>query len=86
MPKTHRTTEQVVLINSFKVLIFAAIMLPIGFAALGTGILFGAYCIATSRNPEKADILFSQALIFFALIETFVFMSLGVAGFAYLSL
>ena len=35
---------------------------------------------------SKEQYLFSQALIFFALIETFVFMALGVAGFAYLSL
>ena len=71
-----------VLINSFKVLLFAAAMIPIGCAALATGALFGAYCLATSRNPEKADLLFSQALIFFALIETFVFMALGVVHFA----
>ena len=74
------------MINSFKVLIFAAVMLPIGFAALGCGILFGAYCVSTSRNPDKAEILFSQALIFFALIESFVFLALGVAGFAYFTL
>jgi F0F1-type ATP synthase membrane subunit c/vacuolar-type H+-ATPase subunit K len=77
---------QVVLINSFKVLVFAGVMIPIGCAALGTGILFGSYCLAVSRNPDNADALFSQALIFFALIETFVFMSIGVAAFAYFTL
>ena len=74
-----------VLINSFKVLVFAALMIPIGCAALGTGLLFGSYCIAAAHNPENAENLFSQALIFFALIETFVFMAIGVALFAYLA-
>lgn len=55
-------------------------MLPIAAAALGVGILFAGYNLAVSRNPEEAETLFNGTLMGFALIETFIFMSLG-AGF-----
>lgn len=55
-------------------------MLPIAFAALGTGILFGCYNLAVSRNPEEVENLFNTTLMGFALMETFIFISF-VVGF-----
>jgi F0F1-type ATP synthase membrane subunit c/vacuolar-type H+-ATPase subunit K len=54
-------------------------MFPIAFASLSAGILFAAYNLAASNNPDEADSIFSQTLIFFALIETFVFIAIGCA-------
>lgn len=68
-----------VLVKSVKILVFAALMMPIAFASLSAGILFASYNLAASNNPDEADALFSQTLIFFALIETFVFIAVGVA-------
>lgn len=44
--------------------------------AVGTGLLFGSYNVAVSRNPEEGENLFNTSLMAFALIETFVFISL----------
>ncbi len=54
-------------------------MLPIAFASLSVGILFASYNMAVSNNPDESDNIYSQTLIFFALIETFVFVALGIA-------
>ena len=51
-------------------------MFPISFAALGSGILFGAYNLSVARNPEEKDTLFGNTMMWFAFIETFVFIGL----------
>lgn len=65
------------LVTAFKVLVLGGCMLPIASAALGTGILFAAYNLALSRNPEEGDSLFSSTLMGFAFIETFIFIALA---------
>ena len=55
------------------------LMFPVAFASLSVGILFASYNIAVSANPDESDSIYSQTLIFFALIETFVFIALGIA-------
>lgn len=68
-----------VMIKGVKIMVFAALMMPIAFASLSAGILFASYNIAASNNPDESDNLYSQTLIFFALIETFVFIAIGIA-------
>ena len=45
-------------------------------AALGTAVLFAGYLTGAARNPEESENLFNTTLMAFALIETFVFLSL----------
>lgn len=71
-----------VIVRSAKLMLFAFIMFPIAFASLSAGILFSSYNLAVSNNPDEADSIYSQTLIFFALIETFVFIAIGVASVA----
>ena len=71
------------LVLAVKTLVLGGCMLPIAFAALGTGILFAAYNLAVSRNPEEIENLFNTTLMGFALIETFVFLSFVVAAVIY---
>lgn len=66
------------LVLAVKILVLGGCMLPIAFAALGTGILFGCYNLAVSRNPEEVENLFNTTLMGFALMETFIFISLVV--------
>jgi F0F1-type ATP synthase membrane subunit c/vacuolar-type H+-ATPase subunit K len=73
------------LVLAVKVLVLGGCMLPIAFAALGTGILFAGYNLAVSRNPEEAENIFNTTLLGFALVETFVFLSF-IAGFLIYSL
>lgn len=70
------------IISAFKVLLFGFVMFPIAFSALGVGILFAAFNLAVSRNPEERDGLFSNTMMAFALIESFVFIGLlvGIAA------
>jgi F0F1-type ATP synthase membrane subunit c/vacuolar-type H+-ATPase subunit K len=68
------------LVLAVKILVLGGCMLPIAFAALGTGILFGCYNLAVSRNPEEVENLFNTTLMGFALMETFIFISF-VVGF-----
>jgi F0F1-type ATP synthase membrane subunit c/vacuolar-type H+-ATPase subunit K len=59
-----------------KVLVLGGCMLPIAFGVLGTGILFAGYNLAVSRNPEEVENLFNSTLMGFALMETFIFLSI----------
>ena len=69
-----------VIISAFKVLVFGFAMFPVAFSALGVGVLFAAFNIAVSRNPEEKEGLFSNTMMAFALIESFVFIGLLVAA------
>jgi F0F1-type ATP synthase membrane subunit c/vacuolar-type H+-ATPase subunit K len=68
-----------VIIRSAKLLVFGMLMIPVAFASLSVGVLFASYNLAVSNNPDETDNIYSQTLIFFALIETFVFVALGIA-------
>jgi F0F1-type ATP synthase membrane subunit c/vacuolar-type H+-ATPase subunit K len=71
-------------ITAVKLMVFAGTMLPISMGALGTGILFAGYGIAVSRNPEESENIFNTTLMGFALIETFVFLSIVIAIIVYI--
>lgn len=71
------------LVLASKILVFGGCMMPIAFGALGTGLLFGAYNISASRNPEEIENLFNSTLLGFALVETFVFLSFFLAAVVY---
>jgi F0F1-type ATP synthase membrane subunit c/vacuolar-type H+-ATPase subunit K len=62
-----------------KILVFGGIMVTLGGAAIGTGVLFSGYLVALSRNPEETDNLFNGTMMGFALIETFVFLGILLA-------
>ena len=71
------------LVLAVKTYVLGGCMTPIAFAILGTGILFGCNNLAVSRNPEEQENLFNTTLMGFALMETFVFMSIIVGYFIY---
>jgi len=63
--------------STARLLILGACMISLGCGAIGTGILFSGYLLSAARNPEESESLFSTALMAFALIETFIFLSFG---------
>ena len=67
------------LVTASKIMVFVGIMLPIAFAALATGVVFGSFLIAVSRNPVEKDMLFSNSMVAFVIIESFVFTALLVS-------
>lgn len=63
--------------------IFAAslTLTPLAGCAVATGIVFGSLMQATSNAPDNRNLFFSNALLAFALIETFCFFALGLAAY-----
>lgn len=51
--------------------------------AISTGLIFGSLTMSTARNPEEYEKLFSNTLVGFALIETFVFIGITLALIAH---
>lgn len=74
------------LVKAAKCFLFGLGTMPIACGALGTGLIFSASNIALARNPEMSDSLFTNSLIGFALIETFVVIGVGTAIAGYLLL
>ena len=72
-------------ITASKFIALGLISVTLAGAAIGTGVLFAGYNVGAARNPEEAENLFNSTLMGFALIETFVFMSLLICGFVYLA-
>jgi len=68
-----------IIVRSAKILLFLGSSLPMGCGSLGTGILFGSFMNAASRNPNEFDRLYGTCLTAFALIETFTFLYLIVS-------
>lgn len=68
------------LVTSFKLLLMGFSMFPVAAAALAAGLVFGAYNLALARNPEEKNTLFSNTMMWFAFIETFMFIGFIVAG------
>lgn len=66
----------IILVKCAKVLLFGFSMVPVAFGALGSGMLFGLFNIASSKNPEEGDKLYGNTLVAFALIETFIFLGI----------
>ena len=56
---------------------FGLATLPVAAGAIATGCVFGSMNLGLSRNPEMKAELFTNSLISFALIETFVFIGIG---------
>lgn len=69
-----------ILIKCSKIILFGFTMIPVAFGALGSGMLFGLFNIASSRNPDEGDKLYGNTLVAFALIETFIFLGLIVSA------
>ena len=63
------------ILKCVKLIILGSLSFTISIVALSSGILFGGYLIAAAYNPTGADKLYTQTLIFFALLETFVFLA-----------
>lgn len=72
------------LVLAVKTLVLGGCVIPIAFAALGTGLLFGCYNMSVARNPEESENMFNTTLMGFALMETFVFLSFVFAAVTYI--
>lgn len=72
------------ILSAAKLFVLAGITTTLAGAALGTAVLFAGYLISAAKNPEEADKLFNTTLMGFALLETFVFLAIMVAGISFI--
>ena len=77
-------------VGLFMLIVLAAKVLAIGListtlagGAIGTGVLFSGYNQGAAKNPEEAENLFNTSLMAFALIETFIFISILIGAVIY---
>lgn len=72
-----------VFVKAVKCLSMGFAVTPLGGCAIGVGAIFGSFIKALSFSPDLEDALFTQALLGFALIETFMVITVGVVGLIY---
>jgi len=69
-------------VKSVKIFAASFALGPLTGCAIATGTVFGSYLHASASAPDERSSLFGTCLLAFALIETFCFFALGLAGFA----
>ena len=67
-------------VKAAKLVALSLTLAPLTGCALATGNLYAAYLTACATAPDQQNSFFGTTLLGFALIETFCFLSLGVAG------
>jgi F0F1-type ATP synthase membrane subunit c/vacuolar-type H+-ATPase subunit K len=72
-----------VFIKAVKALSFSISLTPLAGCAIGLGIVFGSYLKALSYAPDMEDTLFSGAMLGFALIESFMIVTMLIVGLIY---
>ena len=73
----------VVFVKAVKCLSMGFAVTPLGGCAVGVGAIFGSFIKALAFSPDLEDTLFTQALLGFALIETFMVITVGVVVLIY---
>jgi len=64
------------LVTSVKLVGAGMATVAMGGAGIGIGVVFGAYIIASSRNPDMSGELFTFTILGFALTEAIALFSL----------
>jgi F0F1-type ATP synthase membrane subunit c/vacuolar-type H+-ATPase subunit K len=72
-----------VFIKAVKCLSFSISLTPLVGCATGLGYVFGSFLKAVSYAPDLEDILFSNAMLGFALIESFMIVTMLIIGLIY---
>lgn len=72
-----------VFIKAVKCLSFSIALTPLIGCAMGLGYVFGSFLRAVSYAPDLEDILFSNAMLGFALIESFMIVTMLIVGLIY---
>jgi F0F1-type ATP synthase membrane subunit c/vacuolar-type H+-ATPase subunit K len=72
------------LITCIKIAVFSLSMLPLSAGIISTGILFSSMTLSVAKNPEEYENIFNCTLMGFALVETFIFLSLMICYFIFL--
>jgi F0F1-type ATP synthase membrane subunit c/vacuolar-type H+-ATPase subunit K len=72
-----------VFVKAVKCLAFAIALTPLVGCAIGLGLIFGSLLRAAAYAPDYEEILFSHAMLGFALVESFMIIALAVIGMIY---
>jgi F0F1-type ATP synthase membrane subunit c/vacuolar-type H+-ATPase subunit K len=67
-------------VKAAKVVAIGIVFFPITGCAIATGIIFASLLKSVSYAPDYEEVLFNYAILGFAFIETFVFMTFAGVG------
>ena len=80
---SERGGAVLVFIKAVKCLSFSLALAPLTGCAMGLGYIFGSFLRAVSYTPDLEDILFSHAMLGFALVESFMIVTMLIIGVVY---
>jgi F0F1-type ATP synthase membrane subunit c/vacuolar-type H+-ATPase subunit K len=72
-----------IFIKAVKCLSFSISLLPLGGCAVGLGLIFAGFLRAVAYAPDLEDILFSHAMLGFALVESFMVITIAIIVLIY---
>jgi F-type H+-transporting ATPase subunit c len=72
-----------VFVKALKSVAMAHALLPLVGCAIGLGQIFNAFIRGISYSPDLEDVLFSHAMLGFALVESFMVIALAIVGVIY---
>jgi F0F1-type ATP synthase membrane subunit c/vacuolar-type H+-ATPase subunit K len=72
-----------VFVKALKSVAMAHCLLPLTGCAVGLGLVFNAFIRGTAYSPDLEDLLFSHSMLGFALIESFMVVTIIIIGLIY---
>ena len=72
-----------IFVKAMKSVAIAHALLPLTGCAVGLGMVFNGFLNAMAYAPDMEDVLFSYAMLGFALIESFMVVTLAMVGLMY---
>jgi F0F1-type ATP synthase membrane subunit c/vacuolar-type H+-ATPase subunit K len=70
-----------IFVKATKIIAASLAIAPLSGCAVATGLIYGAFLIAAAYAPDRYNSFFGASLLAFALVETFCFMTMGLAGY-----
>jgi len=83
LPSRLKGQLALLFLKALKSLALAHAVNPVGGCAVGIGLIFNAFIRGIAYSPELEDSLFSQAMLGFALIESFLIIAIATLGLIY---
>lgn len=72
-----------IFVKAIKSLAMAHALIPLAGCAAGLGVVFNGFLGAIAYAPDMEDTLFSYSMLGFALIESFMVVTIGIIGLIY---
>jgi F0F1-type ATP synthase membrane subunit c/vacuolar-type H+-ATPase subunit K len=72
-------------VKAAKVIALSLVFMPLTGCAIATGMIFASLLKSMSYAPDYEEVLFNNAVLGFAFVETFAFLLFFIAGFIFIN-